>query len=125
VYSPGAVLRSVTDGAREEHRGAEAIREAVAGYLAGMEATGFGLRKELLVAADGFLVNRWDSRFRGGRTGEGIETWRFGADGLVCEHTMLTFFDVRPSTGAAARLRLLVAYPRIALAFLRATRGRR
>ncbi len=125
VYAPGAVLRSVTDGARGEHYGADAIRQAVAGYLAGMEATGFELRKELLDAAEGLVVNRWESRFRAGRRGEGIETWRFGADGQVVEHTMLTFFDVRSSTSAIARLRLMAAYPRIALAFLRATRGRR
>lgn len=91
-------------------------------YLAGMRATGFSLAKTVVVCADGVLVNTWTSAFADGRTGEGIETWRFDAEGRVAHHVMHTFFDTRPSTSLVARARLAVAYPRIALAFLRATR---
>ena len=123
AYAPGITLDATTDGAHEQHVGAAAARVAVTGYLAGMQATGFRLAKTLVVAGDGVLVNRWTSDFRGRRRGHGIETWHFDAAGLVDRHEMLTFFDVRPSQSVVARARLGLAYPRIALAFLKATRG--
>lgn len=121
AYAPDAVLVSVTDGAREEHCGTAELRKAWEGYLGGMQATGFTLTKTLISAADDVIVNAWTSRFADGRTGLGVETWRFDGEGRVAHHEMLTFFDVRPSTSIVARARLTFAYPRIAVAFLRAT----
>jgi len=40
----------------------------------------------------------------------------------VREHHMYSFFEVRPSSNLVQQFRLLISYPRIALAFLRATR---
>jgi ketosteroid isomerase-like protein len=122
VYARGAVMHSVTDGAEETHRGADAIRTAWGGYFAGMRATGFQLSKELVSAEGDTIVNSYDSGFRDGRKGRGIETWRFDDDAKVREHHMYSFFEVRPSSNLVQQLRLLISYPRIALAFLRATR---
>lgn len=124
-YAPGATLVAVTDGARERFEGAAAIRAAWAGYLDGMRSTSFALRKKLVTAAGDTIVNTWTSDFGGRTPGGGIETWRFDAEARVREHTMWTFFEIRPSTDLVQRLRLLAAHPRIAAAFLRATLRRR
>ena len=55
----------------------------------------------------------------------GAERWTFDEDGLVHDHIMWTFFDVRPSTTLVARARIGLATPRTALAFLRAQRRHR
>jgi ketosteroid isomerase-like protein len=122
VYATGAVMHSVTDGAEESFEGADAIRTAWSGYLEGMRSTGFQLAKTLVSANGETLVNNYESSFRDGRTGRGIETWRFDSDARVVEHHMYSFFETRPSSSLVQQLRLLFAYPRIALAFLRATR---
>ncbi len=123
-YARDAILVSITDGAREQFRGAEAIRDAWAGYLTGMRRTGFRLAKSLVSADGGVIVNTWTSDFRGRTHGGGIETWRFDGEGRVAEHTMYAFFEVRPSTDLVQRLRLLAIHPRLAIAFLRATLAR-
>ncbi len=120
-YAAGATLESITDGARESFTGLEAIRSAWSGYLAGMRSTGFRLRKTLVSAADGILVNTWESDFGGRTRGGGIETWSFDGDARVVEHRMYTFFEIRPSTDPLQRIRLFLGHPKLALAFLRAT----
>jgi ketosteroid isomerase-like protein len=122
VYAQDAVMHSVTDGAEETHSGAVAIRSAWDGYFAGMRATGFQLEKTLVSADGDTIVNSYDSSFRDGRKGRGIETWHFDDEAKVREHHMYSFFEVRPSSSLVQQLRLLISYPRIALAFLRATR---
>ena len=122
VYASGAVMQSVTDGAEERFEGADAIRGAWRGYFEGMRSTGFQLAKTLVSADGDTIVNSYDSSFRDGRSGQGIETWRFDDDGRVREHHMYSFLAVRPSSSLVQQLRLLISYPRIALAFLRATR---
>lgn len=125
VYADDAVLVSVTDGAREEVRGAPAIRAAWAGYLDGMAARQFWLRKTVTAVDGDVIVNAWVGGFGARRGAEGVERWRLDASGRVAEHTMWTFFDVRPSTSAVARARIGLAAPRTALAFLRAQRRHR
>jgi ketosteroid isomerase-like protein len=122
VYAPGAVMLSVTDGAEERFEGANAIRAAWRRYFDGVRSTGFQLTKTVVSADGDTIVNSYDSSFRDGRTGRGIETWRFDDDAKVHEHHMYSFFDVRSSSNLVQQLRLLISYPRIALAFLRATR---
>lgn len=39
---------------------------------------------------------------------------------MVCHQRLYTFLDVRPESDWVQRLRLLVLYPRTALAFVRA-----
>lgn len=120
-YAPDATLESLTEGARERFDGADSIRRGWRGYLAGMRSTGFRLRKTLLTASDGVLVNTWESDFRGRTHGAGIEIWRFDSEGRVSAHRMYTFFEIRSSTDLLQRLRLLITHPRLAVAFLRAT----
>jgi ketosteroid isomerase-like protein len=122
VYAANAVMQSVTDGAEERFEGARAIRTAWSGYLDGMRTTGFQLTKTLVSANGETLVNSYESSFRDGRSGRGIETWRFDSEGRVVDHHMYSFFEVRPSGSLVQRMRLMMMYPRIALAFLRATR---
>jgi len=130
VYSPTATLTSITDGAREQATGTDALRRAWAGYLDGMETRGFWLRKTLSAAAGDTIANEWVGGFGIPRTGVplralGAERWTFDEDGLVHDHIMWTFFDVRPSTTLVARARIGLATPRTALAFLRAQRRHR
>jgi len=130
VYSPTATLTSITDGAGEQVAGTDALRRAWAGYLDGMEARGFWLRKTLSAASGDTIANEWVGGFGIPQAGaelraRGAERWTFGEDGLVRDHVMWTFFDVRPSTTLVARARIGLATPRTAIAFLRAQRRHR
>jgi ketosteroid isomerase-like protein len=124
VYAPDATLESVTDGAHELHRGADAVRRTWAGYLGGLGARGLTLRKHLVVADGETIVNEWQGEGRH-RRARGIEVWRFTPAGAVIEHRLFTFLDTRPSEGPLARLRLAAVSPRTAMALLRAQRRAR
>ena len=122
VYSPDARLTSLTDGAIETYTGSDAIRRAWSGYLAAFADRGFRLEKQLLTAADDTIVNTWTGTLGGRTEARGIEYWRFDDDGRVREHEMYSYLNAKPSTSPLQRLRLMLAYPVTALAFLR--RGR-
>ncbi len=122
VYALDGRLTSITDGALEEIVGAAALRSSWAGYLDGMDAREFWLRKTLTAVEGDVIVNEWVGGFGPARGAQGIERWRFDADGRVADHVMWTFFDVRPSSSLIARARIGLANPRTALAFLRAQR---
>jgi hypothetical protein len=119
VYSSDATLETITDGAHERHHGTAAIAAAWKTYLGVLEAGGFQLRKRLEAATGGLVVNEWRGSFRGGRHARGIECWHFDAGGQVGAHCLYSYFDVRPSSSPAQRARLFLAYPRLAVAFLR------
>jgi hypothetical protein len=121
AYSADARLESLTDGAREVHVGAAAIRSAWAGYLAAMDARGFRLSKTLLGAADDVLVNEWTGTLGGRTEAYGIEYWHFDDEGKVSHHCMLSLLNVKPSTSLLQRLRLFLTYPLTAVTFLRET----
>jgi ketosteroid isomerase-like protein len=123
VYAENATLVAVTDGAVEEYRGGSAIRAAWDAYLATFGARGFTLSKTLQAADGDTIANTWTGSLGAGRTrAEGMETWRFDADGKVVEHRMYSFLNLKPSTSPLARLRLAASYPLSALAFLREQR---
>ena len=124
VYAPDTTLESVTDGARELHRGAAAVRRAWAGYLGGLRARRLTLSKRLVSATSDTIVNEWygDGPHRRAR---GIEVWRRSDTGQVVEHRLFTFLDTRPSDGVLARLRLFLVSPRTGVALLRAQRRAR
>ena len=123
VYAPGARLESFTDGAYESYQGTEAIRRAWAGYLAAMRARGFRLEKALTAASGDTISNTWTGTLGGRTDAHGMEYWRFDERGLVREHRMYSFLNVKTSRSPLQRLRLGLAYPVTALAFLR--EGRR
>lgn len=121
-YAPGAVLELVTDGALERHVGPAAIREAWRVVLHAGRARGFRVRKTLVAVDGDTIVNRWEGEIGGRDRARGIETWRFDADGLIVEHVLFSFLDVRPSTSLVARARIAIGGPRTALTLLREQR---
>lgn len=125
VYAPDAVLESITDGAHERHEGREAVHGAWRVYMDVLRSRGFRLEKRFLVAADGVIVNEWSGTIGSGEPTRGIEVWRFDDGGRVRAHTMYSFLTVKESTHLAMRVRLLLNYPRTALAFQRALTRRR
>lgn len=122
VYAPDARLELVTDGAVEWHEGRDAIQQAWQVVLDAGRAQGFQVVKEVVTASADTVVNRWEGSFGGRGACRGIESWTFGAEGLVVEHRAETFLSVRPASSWRARLRLLVTSPRVALGFARAER---
>jgi ketosteroid isomerase-like protein len=116
VYASQAVMQTVTDGTEEHFEGADAIRAAWNGYFQHMRSTGFRVRKTLVSAEADVLVNNNESSIRDGRSGGGVETWRFDADGRVIEHHIYSFRNARPPSRLIERLML---YPRVALALLK------
>lgn len=129
VYAPRGALTSIADGAMERVEGTDALRRTWAGYLDGMETRGFWLRKTLSAASGDTIANEWVGGF-GVETGgllpaQGAERWTFDEAGRVVDHVMWTFFAVRPSTSLVARVRIGLATPLTAIAFLRAERRHR
>jgi ketosteroid isomerase-like protein len=120
LYAEKAVLEAVVDGTEERFEGADAIRAAWTGYLDEMRSAGVSLEKKLESASGDTIVSSHESSFEDGRTGHGIETWRFDADGRVREHHLYSFEGHAPKL--AQQLRLLMIYPRMAIALLRSTR---
>ena len=122
AYAPTARLESLTDGAWERYEGIEEIKRAWTGYLAAMKSRGFWLEKTLTSASDDTIVNHWVGGLGGRTDAQGIEYWRFDDEARVREHRMYSFLNVKPSRSLLQRLRLMLAYPRTALSFLRAQR---
>lgn len=119
VYGPEATLESVTDGAREIHRGPAALRMAWTTYLGAFRAQRLQLSKRLVTAGSDTIVNEW-SGDEAHKRARGIEFWRFSDRGEVVEHRLYTFLDTRPSSSPLARLRLGLTAPGLALSLLRA-----
>ncbi len=122
VYAEDARLENYVDGAFEAWHGADEIRRAWGAYLAAMGARGFTLRKTLTSAAGDTIVNTWTGTLGGRTDAQGIEYWRFDDAGGVREHRMYSLMNVKPSTHPLGRLRMALAYPLSALAFLREQR---
>ncbi len=122
VYAPDARLVLITNGAREEHHGRGAIERAWGVVLGAGERRGFRVRKTVVAVGGDTIVNRWEGEIGERADVHGTESWRFDADARVVEHQALTFLGVRPATSLAARLLVLAAAPRTALALLRAER---
>ena len=120
VYADDGRLENYVDGAFESWHGADAIRSAWGAYLDAMRERGFTLRKSLLSAAGDTIVNTWVGSLGGRTDAHGIEYWRFDDAGKVREHRMYSLMNVKASTNPLARLRMALAYPASALAFLKA-----
>jgi SnoaL-like domain len=120
LYAPDGELESVTDGATEHYRGRAEITRAWRIYMQALSARGFRIRKQLLVAANGVIVNEWAGTIGKGKPTMGIEVWRFDAAAEIAEHRMYSFLSTKPSEHALQKLRMLFAYPRTALAFQKA-----
>lgn len=120
VYASDALLESVTDGTLLVYRGRSELRTGLGVMFSVARARSIQVRKQLLAITDDTIVNNWEGTV--GEQGKtcGIEVWRFDGNGKVCHQWLYTFLDVRPDTDWTQRLRLLLLYPRTAIAFLRA-----
>jgi hypothetical protein len=123
VYSPEATLEFVRGDVEDRFAGAAQIRAGWASYLVELREAGARISKKLESADAATLVARYETRFADGRSGGGIETWRFGESGAVVEHHIYGLAEPRPESGLVSRLRSLLSYPRDGLALLR-TRGK-
>ena len=120
LYAPDAVFSAVTDGALSRAEGVDEIVETWETFFTFLAARSFRLYKRLLVAVDGMIVNEWSGSLGGRTHAIGIESWRFDGSGLISEHKLYSYLNARPARSLVQRLRLLVAYPFTAAAFLRA-----
>jgi hypothetical protein len=120
AYASDGRLENYVDGAFESWDGGDAIRAAWGAYLDAMRERRFTLRKTLLSAEGDTIVNTWTGSLGGRTDAHGIEYWRFDGEGKVREHRMYSLMNVKPSTNPLARMRMALAYPVSALAFLRA-----
>jgi nuclear transport factor 2 (NTF2) superfamily protein len=125
VYAEHATLEVVADGAHERHAGRADLRLAWTGYLEGMRRQRLNLRKELLSAEDRAVTNLWRGSLGSAHAACGMEFWRFGDDGLVVEHLMWSFLDLRPAGSLRGRLRLALTYPLLAADLFRAQHAAR
>lgn len=124
VYADDAFMQTFTDGAEESFRGAAAVRDAWASYLAAMAERDFRLAKTIVSVGDDVILNEWTGTLGGRNEARGIEYWVFDDARKVREHRLYTFLDVRPSSSPVQRARMGLAYPRTALSLLRAQRRR-
>jgi hypothetical protein len=122
LYHEDAVAEWIADGAYERHEGADAIRAAATALARVWREQRLRVRKTVQCADAENVVLTWTGGFRGGDRQFGTEIWTL-RDGLVVRHQMYAYLDLRPSSSWLARLRLLIASPRIALALLRNQRA--
>lgn len=127
VYAAEPVLEMVTEGASARHEGQAAVRAAWVPLVDAFAREGFAVHKTLISATDGVIVNAWTGGTRRSASMQGLEVWMFDDQALVSRHLMHTFVDVQPATSWRARLRVLLASPRLSLSLLgaerRASRG--
>ena len=118
LYADDAVCEWIADGASERHEGIEAIRVAATAMAATWTQQRLRVRKTVECADADTIVLNWRGGFGGGERQFGTELWTL-RDGRVARHQMYAYLDVRPSTSLRARLRLLLASPRVAVTHAR------
>jgi nuclear transport factor 2 (NTF2) superfamily protein len=119
LYAHDATLESITDGAYERYEGVAEIHRAWQMYMGALRSLNFQIQKRLLSAAGNTIINDWRGTIGRGTPVRGIECWRFDVDGKVKEHRLYGFLSVRPATSVRQQFRMLVAYPRTAMALKR------
>jgi hypothetical protein len=122
VYSAEPVLEMVTEGASARYDGRPAVRAAWTPLVDAFARERFAVRKTLIAATDGVIVNGWDGTTRRRTSMRGLEVWTFDDEALVARHLLHTFVDVRPADSWRARLRVLLASPGLGLSLAAAER---
>jgi hypothetical protein len=125
LYATDARLVMISDGAREESVGVQAIYTAWARSCAVFEARRFRLSKRLIATTGDTIVNEWWGGPDGRRDGCGIEVWRFDAHAKVRAVHVYSFLKVRSTRHPLQILQLLLGSPGVVLAFARAALRRR
>lgn len=119
VFARDAVSTTISDGARDERRGVDAIVDALAANARAFRALGLKVTKTLVAAGGDPVVAHWQARFRGRERGEGFESWRFDGEGKVVEHHLNGSLNVRPASHPYQALLLLLSSPTVALTVLK------
>ena len=114
LYHPDATAEWIFEGVRETHRGIAEISAAARELGSIWQARGLTVRKRVECASESTIVLSWTGGFDGRNTQFGTEIWTL-ADSLVIEHRMFGHLNVRPSGHLAARVRLAITAPRLAL----------
>ncbi len=122
LYHEDAVAEWIADGAYERHDGREAIVAAATAMAAVWREQQLRVTKTVECADAQTIVLSWKGGFRGAERQFGTEIWTL-RDGLVVRHQMYAYLDVRPSSSLRARLRILLAAPRVALSLQRHQRS--
>lgn len=118
LYHEDAIAEWIFDGARERHEGLREIRPA-ATVLAKLWAEhGLVVKKKVECVSADTVVLTWHGGFHGGHRQFGTEIWTL-TEGQVVRHQMYGYLDVRAAGTLRARLRLLLASPRITLSLRR------
>ncbi len=118
LYAPDAMAEWIVDGARETHRGIDAISAAATEMAHLWRTLGLHVRKTVECADATTIVLTWTGGFGRQDRQFGTEIWTL-RDGLVVRHQMYAYLDVRPATSLLARIRLAATSPRVALALIR------
>jgi len=123
VFAADGHWTAILDGTVIEANGIEEIRRYWALLCDVMERRHMYVTKTLVVADEHTVVNEWAGTVRGRDTARGIEVWVRDDAGLVVDQRLYTFSDVRPESSPVQNLRMLVAHPFTATAFVRSRIG--
>lgn len=116
IFAADARSVMITDGARDESIGVDAIHDAWARNCTAFKACHFRLEKRLVAATDDAIVNEWRGGPHGRRDGCGIEVWRFDDQSKVIDQRLYNYLKVRPASHPIQAVRLLLGSPSMTLA---------
>jgi len=122
LYAPDAVIEQIIDGAYERHRGTAEIHAAVTSMARLWRARRLRVRKTVECHDASTVVVTWEGGFDGADRQFGTEIWTL-RDGRVVHQRTYGFLRVLPRTSRWARVRVMLADPRTAIAAVRAERG--
>ncbi|GAB3275476.1 hypothetical protein GCM10027589_00660 [Actinocorallia lasiicapitis] len=117
LYHQDAVVEWVIDGVCERHRGITAIRPAAHMMVKVWRDQRLHVEKAVECSDTETIVLSWTGGFRGRGGQVGIEVWTL-RDGLVVHHRMHGYLGLYPTSSWRARLRILLASPRLAFTVL-------
>jgi hypothetical protein len=124
VFAPAARWTATLDGLVVTADGLDEIERSWAVMCRFMQARSMRVEKSLVLADTTTVVNEWVGTVGGRDSARGIEVWVRDHDGLVVDQRLYGFLDARPETSPVQNLRMLLAHPLTAAAFVRA-RGAR
>lgn len=120
IFAPHARSVMITDGAREESVGLDAIHSAWVRTCTAFKARQFRIHKHLIAATDDTIVNEWYGGPRGRSDGCGIEVWRFDPHGKVIDQRLYSYLKVRSPLHPLQTLKLILSSPSMTMAVGRA-----
>jgi hypothetical protein len=120
VFAPTARWAATLDGLLVEAEGIEEIHRGWSVMCRFMERRRMYVSKRLVLSDDRVVVNEWTGTVAGRDSARGIEVWERDAAGLVVDQRLYGFLDVRGESSVVQNLRMLVAHPLTATAFVRA-----